>query len=228
MVKAGVIAILLFAVQVCASAEARPVEPVVFVREFLATLVEYEAYRAQAEKDLKKAQPNVFPTMVRVGTRLSMILEGHINQMNDMELSGQYQGIPQKFADLFAKKRDVQDRFVDIAKAIIQGPKPGIDFGELAATAPQFTAMMEQADDTILKVSPLAFATLIRSTPDSKGHMSRLVITTKEKTALIHSIEVGFGSHLEAKNPNDLVSAGSIVRYYLRDKGYKCADEPGD
>ncbi len=46
--------------------------------------------------------------------------------------------------------------------------------------------------------------------------------------ALVNRIKTIFGDKLDQKNQDYLVSAASVLDFYLEKKGFKCSDEPWD
>ena len=91
---------------------------------------------------------------------------------------------------------------------------------------PEITAEMEYADESIFKMTPLVFATLINNKPDTKNHLSHLIITKAEGKKLVDSINSRFGSSLSEKNQNWTVSSASVLKTYLAENGYKFSDDP--
>src|SRR5260370_751305 len=57
-------------------------------------------------------------------------------------------------------------------------------------------------------------------------HLSHLVITRKQGQEILNSLQRGFGTSMNAKEQNWTVSSASVLRTYLRDKGYKFSDDP--
>jgi hypothetical protein len=115
----------------------------------------------------------------------------------------------------------------DISAVLIGGPKPSVDYSELASELPQIRAQLDYIDQSLFQVAPAIFATLIDTAPDSQGYASHLMITKAEKTALINTLNTDFGSKLDEHSQNYTVSAASVLRAYLL-KDYKCSDEPWD
>ena len=97
--------------------------------------------------------------------------------------------------------------------------------GKLTAEVPKIRAQIDYVDNTLFKVTPLIFATLIDQKPDSKNHLSHLIITKEEREKLLHTLKAAFGKKLEQKNQNYGVSSASVLKAYLT-KDYKCSDEP--
>jgi hypothetical protein len=114
---------------------------------------------------------------------------------------------------------------IDISSAFLVGPKPDVDYGKLAAEMPKIRAELEYIDHTLFDATALIFATLIDPKPDSKNHLSHLIITKAERAKLIDELTGAFGSKLDQKDQNFTVSAASVLKaYFLKD--YKCSDQP--
>ena len=73
----------------------------------------------------------------------------------------------------------------------------------------------------------MIFATLIDQKPDSKNHVSHLIITKAERAKLLSELTGDFGSKLDQKDQNFTVSAASVLKAYLL-KDFKCSDDPWD
>jgi hypothetical protein len=112
---------------------------------------------------------------------------------------------------------------------MMEGPKPGVDYGKIAATLPNIRAQLEYIDQGIFEVAPAVFATLLQNTKtNSQGGVDHLIITRSERMALVNRIKTIFGDKLDQKNQDYLVSAASVLDFYLEKKGFKCSDEPWD
>ena len=114
----------------------------------------------------------------------------------------------------------------DICSTIIAGPKPGVDYGQIAVDMPKITANIEYLDHTLFQASPLVFAALIDQRPDSEDHLSHLVISKAERDTLLLQLDMSFGQKMNQDRQNWGVSAASILKHYLNEKGYKFADDP--
>ena len=104
-------------------------------------------------------------------------------------------------------------------------PKPGTDPKKFAAEMPQLRAKLDYADETIFKMTPLVFGTLIDMKPDSQNHASHLIITKDERADLINEIDTLFGQKLYSKDQNYIVSAASVLRAALK-KDFRSSDDP--
>jgi hypothetical protein len=90
---------------------------------------------------------------------------------------------------------------------MISGPKPGVDYGAIAAQAPKLSATLDYVDHAIFEATPLVFGTLIDPVPDANNKMSKLIITSAERKKLIGDINSYFGTKLDQKDQPWLVTA---------------------
>lgn len=208
------------------AADAPASEPYEFVSAYIRTLSNLESIRSDAERDLKsESDSQRMAGCIRNMESFQLELGPDISSLNEIHLTGAAKGIPQTVAGFFEFKRNAYRQMGDYCAQMVAGPKPGVDYATLAATVPKITALIEYIDKSIFDVSAMVFATLIRSTPDSQGHMSHLSITKAQMKSLARSIKLDFGAKLDQSKPNYIVSAAGIVYFYLTKKGYKGSDE---
>src|SRR5262249_30886 len=103
---------------------------------------------------------------------------------------------------------------------------PGVNYGKLAARAPELTALMEQIDKSIFTMAQAMFFALV---DDNRvgvdGNLHHLLLTKKDRTSMVQLIDKIFGPSLEAKNANYIVSSAWAIKYGLTLPKYKAADE---
>ena len=210
------------------AAEGAQTTALMFVETYIRDIGEGERLRAQTVKELAEVGANPFFAIIRGSTRMSIEFRSEASILKDMRLPlpPPLADIPGKFAQLLDQKAEFHESMVDLAKNMLSGPQPGVDYGKLAVRAPELSAMLEQTDEALFKATPLVFMALIRQTPDSEGHMSRLVISKAERADLIQEIELEFGGQVDAKGQDYAVSSGAVLLGYLRNNDYKCMDEP--
>jgi hypothetical protein len=197
-----------------------------FVSEYIRELAENETSRERAEKEMVNPDDRL-PAIVRNGTRIMLQLRSQISMMKRMTLQGQLANLPGMITKLYQQKIEVQAEAVQAAKALLTGPKPGVDYSALVARAPELTAAMNHLDHTLFEATPLVFASLIDQQPDRQGHLSRLTITLAERGNLVRSLQISFGQKMEQKGDQGyLVGSATVLRDYLTKQGYKCSDEP--
>lgn len=165
-------------------------------------------------------------SIIRNGTRTKMRLQVRLNRLEKIKINDKkFDILVPTVTDLYSRKLALYEEVVRAAQTIIAGPRPDVDYGKLAAHLPEITAQLEFLDETIFKVVPMVGMLLISPKPDSKGHLSHFSITRNEAQQLISAIESGFGKSLDEEDQNWNTSSASVLRTYLRDKGFKFSDD---
>ena len=114
-----------------------------------------------------------------------------------------------------------------MAKAMVRGPKQGVDYGAMAAHAPELTAEIEQIDKSMFTMAvPMFFVLVDEQRLGSDGKLHHLLLTKKERTDMIQLIDQVWGQTLEDRNASSIVSAASAIKTGLTSPNYKSADEP--
>jgi hypothetical protein len=204
--------------------------PLVFVTEYVHQLVTNEDRRAEAEKDFnlakQEAPSSVFLEAIHGSTRIQLELRDQIATLNRMHLSGQFDFLIPGIVAFYEQKIKLHQQMIDICSAFVGGPKPGVDYDQLAIEMPKIRAEMEQTDHYLMDVIPAVFGTLVDLKADSKGHCSHLVITKAEKEKLVEDLTTGFGDKLDQKSPNFIVGSAQILNSGLTKKNFLSADDP--
>jgi hypothetical protein len=114
-----------------------------------------------------------------------------------------------------------------MSKTLLEGPKPGVNYGKLTARAPELTAKMEQIDKTIFTMAQAMFFALVDDARvGADGNLHHLLLTKKERTSMVQLIDKIFGpTTLEDKNSTHIVAAAWAIKYGLTRPHYKAADE---
>jgi hypothetical protein len=199
-----------------------------FVTEFIRELAAIENIRASAEKDPKQDTTDVFLNTVHSSTLFQLELRTQIGVLKSMHLKPPFEELIPDLTAFYEHKITLWQRIIDISGAFIGGQKAGVDYGKLLADLPEIRAQLDYIDHTLfVETTPVIFATLIDPKPDSKNHVSRLIITKAERAALLNDLITDFGSKLDRKNQNYTVSAAKVLKGYLL-KDYKCSDDPGE
>jgi hypothetical protein len=206
-------------------AEKTETSHLVFVTEYVRELAAIEAIRAAAEQELEQgAKDAVFTNAVYTSTRMQLELKTQISRLRGMRLNAPFEKVIADLTGLYQRKIELYQMLGDIGGAFIAGPKPGVDFGKMAAAMPQIRATLDTIDQSIFEATPLIFATLIDKKADSENHVSHLIITKAERERLLSTITNDFGSKLDQKNQNFTVSAASVLKAYLL-KDFKSSDD---
>jgi len=141
------------------------------------------------------------------------------------KLGGDAKETPGFLVKYYVTKGEMFHSLSNMCQTMLQGSKPGLDYGKIATGMPKLRADMEDLDKSLLLMSVMVFDVLISPAPDRAGRMSRLIVTKKERDTLVHQISISF-KRLDAKDANYTVSAATVLWEYLARKGYRCADEP--
>lgn len=185
---------------------------------------EEEAQAAKIKNDVGKSQ-QTFINCIGNSERLRLHLNASNSMLKSMTLMSPFETLIPTLVKLNERKLMLYDEMSGICKVFMAGPKHDVDYATPAARMPEITSQLEFVDETIFKMTPLVFATLINDKPDSKNHLSHLIITKAEGKKLVDSINNYFGSSLDKKNQNWTVSSASVLRAYFK-KNYKYSDEP--
>lgn len=196
-----------------------------FVTEYIRELGTIEEVRASGQKELA-GEPNPIAAAIRGSTRMILELRSHVAILKNFNLgdTNSSQELVGNIIQIDDAKIGQWQRMGEIAKALMAGPDPGIDYGKLSGEMPEINAQLEFLDKTLFDATPLVFAVLISPTPDKDGHMSRLIITKNERAGLIDSLNTFFGDKLHEENQNYIVSSAQLLVAYFN-KGYRCTDE---
>jgi hypothetical protein len=197
-----------------------------FVSAYLRSLSGAEEIRVQGVAELSNESPEGNFSSCIHSTQLQMHeMADAANLAATFKFGGDSKDTPSLLVKYFATKGEMYNSLGNMCETMLEGPKPGVDYGKIAAAMPKLRADMEYCDKNLLPMTVLVFNVLIRETPDRQGHMSRLIITRQQRDQLVRQINEGFKG-LNAKNANYVVSSAAILKDYLTRKGYKYADEP--
>lgn len=184
-----------------------------------------EMAEANKMEGTEKTQQIMLAT-IRNGTRMNLKLRTSIYTLKGMKLKKPFDTLIPAIIFWNEKKMKLYDELIKTAKVFVGGQKANVDYSKLTGRAPEITAEMEYADESLFKITPMVFMLLIDQKPDSKNHLSHLAITKAEGQKLVDSINNYFGTSLDEKEQNWTVSAASVLRVYLTEKGYKYSDDP--
>jgi hypothetical protein len=201
-----------------------------FVTEYVRELAAIENIPASALQELKQATKlgvsdrEALLNDVYTSTLIQLELRSQIAMLKDMHLNHPFDQLLPNLTGFYEYKIAFHQGLIDIFSAVLAGPKPGVDYGKLAAEMPKIRANLDSIDHSLFDATPLIFSTLIDRKPDSKNHVSHLIITKAERVKLIDDLTRDFGAKLDQKHQNVTVSAASVLKAYLKD--FKCVDDP--
>jgi hypothetical protein len=114
----------------------------------------------------------------------------------------------------------------EMAKAFLEGPKPGINYGAMSGRAPELTAQIEQIDKSMFTLAQALFLGLVdEARVENDGNLHHLLLTQEQRVAMVRLINNIFGDKLGEKDATDIVSAAWVIKYGLTRSIYTSADE---
>ena len=200
---------------------------IAFVNEFIRELGVINDVRERWEKDHRAdtSTAQEMATAIRTSTRAKLELATNINMLGDIHLNSRFNDFRVNLQDIYKQKMVLQDEITKIASEFISGPKPGVDYGALAARMPQITATNDYLDKILFDASPAVFLSLVDEKEDREGHLSHLIITAAQRKQMVNRIESLFGSTKSDKDKNYITSIAWLIRDALL-KNYKLSDDP--
>jgi hypothetical protein len=142
-----------------------------------------------------------------------------------MRLSGPFSTLIPNIVDCYEHKIALWQKMIEISSAFVGGPKPNVDYQEIAAEMPKVRAQLDYIDQTLFQSSPLVFGTLIDMKANSKNQADHLIITQAERQGLIDTINTEFGPAIDQKEQDYTVSGAAVIKAYLL-KDFKSSDDP--
>jgi hypothetical protein len=225
--RIGIIVLVLWAIGAASQARAEETSHLAFVTEYIRELAANENTRANAERELNASTSTSgkLSSSIHAHTLIKLELQSQISTLKNMHLDPPDDNLIPTIILWYERKIALHQKIIDISSTLLAGPQPGVDYGKLSAEVPKIRAKLDYVGNTLFIATPLIFATLIDQKPDSKDHLSHLIITKEERGKLVHDLTAAFGKKLEQKNQNYGVSSASVLKAYLS-KDYKCSDEP--
>ena len=220
--------IFLLTTTFAASQAANAAAPYDFVKEYIREIGAMEAITDEANADMpasKPSSPEFLDDCIRNGERYHNELRLDIAELKTFHLAKPLNDVPSTLAQLDEQKIEMYKGMTKICSEFMSGPKPNVDYGALAAQMPKISADLEFSNNFLIKYSSMVFATLIDERPDSKGHLSYLTITKRERDSLVNQINLSFGAKIDKGDQDWETSSASVLRTYLTKRGYKFSDE---
>jgi hypothetical protein len=166
-------------------------------------------------------------TGIRVGSRTVLEMADSINRLKMIS------NLDPKWAQFRDMLKELdEDRILTVgeltrgAKMILAGPEPGVNYGKLAARAPELTAQIENTDKSFFTMAQAMFFALVDETRvGADGNVHHLLLTKNDRTSMVQLIDEVFGPTLEDKKASSIVSSAWAMKYGLTRPNYKAADE---
>lgn len=199
------------------------------VSEFVRELEVLYRLQETAKKELAEESSRLgnLTTSIRVGTRTVYDMNEINLRLDGIAVGDRWADFRNMLKEFNAERISVMKEMIQMSKAMLSGPKPGVNYGEMAGHAPELTAKIEQIDKSIFTMAQAMFFALVderRIGPD--GNLHHLLLTKKDRADMIRLIDNVFGQKLEDKNASSVVSAAWAIKFGLTRPIYKSADEP--
>jgi hypothetical protein len=232
----GVAALLCVGVTVAEVSQAEPspgvtekTARIALVREFVREMEVLYRLQETAKKEFAEDSSTTgkITTGIRVGTRTLFEMQESVSRLHMIGLDtrwGEFRDLLKSFHD---QRMAAVQEMNQIAKAMLSGPAPGVNYGAMTARAPELTAQVEQIDKSMFTMSqPLFFALVDEGRVEADGKLHRLILNKKDRADMVHTIDTAFGRSLDDKNATSIVNAAWAIKYGLTGPNYKAADEP--
>ena len=220
----------------CASVQSEPLPGnaqktarIALVQEFVRELEVIHRLQVTAEKEVAQdsSTSGKLMTSIRVSSRTLFEMNDSINRLNIIKVDGTWAEFRDMLKQFHQHRIGIVQELNRMAKMLLAGPEPGVNYGKLAARAPELTAQVELIDKSIFTMSEAMFEALVDDARvAADGNLHHLLLTKKERASMVQLIDKMFGpTNLEDKNSTHIVAAAWVIKYGLTQTHYKAADE---
>jgi hypothetical protein len=212
------------------SAETNPqCARIAFAQEFVRELeILYRLQQTATQEFAQdKSTTGQLATGIRVGSRTLFEMKDSLNRLNLIKVGGQWAEFRDLLKQIHEKRIETVQEMNLGAKMLLAGPELGVNYGKLAARAPELTATVEELDKSIFDMSKAMFFALVDETRVSAdGKLHHLILTKKDRISMVQLIDKMFGAkNLEDEKASRIVGAAWVIKYGLTRPHYKAADE---
>jgi hypothetical protein len=202
---------------------------IALVREFVREMEVLYRLQETAKKEIAEDSSTTgkITTGIRVGTRTLFEMQESVSRLRMISLDTRWGEFKDLLKSFHNDRMAAVQEMTQIAKAMLSGPAPGVNYGAMTARAPELTARVEQIDKSMFQMSePLFFALVDEGRVEADGKLHRLILNKKDRADMVHTIDTAFGRSLDDKNATSIVNAAWAIKYGLTRPNYKAADEP--
>jgi hypothetical protein len=217
------------------SAQAQPLPAIAqktgriaLVQEFVRELEVLYRLQETAKKEFAEdgSASGKLATGIRVGSRTLFEMNESVNRLGMINVDGQWAKFRDMLKLLHEQRIVITQEMNQMAKTLLAGPEPGVNYGKLTARAPELTAHTEEIDKSIFTMAQAMFFALVDDARvGADGKLQHLILTKKDRTSMVQLIDKMFGPTLEDKNASRIVSSAWVIKYGLTRPHYKAADE---
>jgi hypothetical protein len=130
-----------------------------FVRELEVLYREQETSKKELAED--DSSSGKLATEIWLGTRSVFEMKESIRRLDEIAVDGRWAKFRDLLKQLDAHRIRIFQEMNQMAKAMMSGPKPGVDYGAMAAHAPELLAEMERVDKSMFKMAQAMFFALV-------------------------------------------------------------------
>jgi hypothetical protein len=203
---------------------------IALVREFVREMEVLYRLQETAKKEFAEDSSTTakITTGIRVGTRTLFEMQESVSRLDTIGLDTRWGEFRDLLKSFHNQRMAAVQEMNQIAKAMLSGPAPGVNYGAMTARAPELTAQVEQIDKSMFQMSqPLFLALVDDGRVDADGNLHHLILNKKDRAGMVHTIDTAFGRSLDDnKNSTSIVNAAWAIKYGLTRPIYKAADEP--
>jgi hypothetical protein len=146
--------------------------------------------------------------------------------LSDIHIDERCGGFVDGLKQINEHRISIHQEMIQIATQFLNGPKPGVEYGNLLARTPQLTAENDSLDELLFKIASAVFLCLVDDTrTNAKGNLEYLILTRSERDQMRNRIRSIFGANLDTKDQKYVVSAGWVMNQGLSMTKYKAVDE---
>jgi hypothetical protein len=203
---------------------------IALVREFVREMEVLYRLQETAKKEFAEDSSTAgkLTTGIRVGTRTLFEMQENVSRLHMIGLDTRWGEFRDLLNSFHNQRMLAVQEMNQMSKAMLSGPAPDVNYGAMAARAPELTAQVEQIDKSMFQMSqPLFLALVDEGRVEADGNLHHLILSKKDRAGMVHTIDTAFGRSLDDdKNATSIVNAAWAIKYGLTRPIYKAADEP--
>jgi hypothetical protein len=205
------------------SLRAQEISPLQFVTEYLKEFSTIEHIRLAEEQELQAARQSMLTICIASGNRYRREIADEMTRMANMRVPPPSQKLRGRLVELYGRKLQLYAQVVDACSALQGGAPSNVSSLEVMSVVSRYNAKVDAIDRSLFETSTDTYLTLLEPPRGPRDDARRLGITSVQKQALLHEIEVEFGNELQDDQQTYLVNAATVIRDAIR--AHKASDE---
>src|SRR5262249_26459380 len=133
------------------------------VSEFVRELDVLYSLQETAKKELAEdnSSQGTLVTSIRVGSRTVFDMNDSINRLDQISVEGPWAEVRDLLKQSHEQRILLVQEMIQMSKAFLEGPKPGVNYGAITGRAPELTAQIEHLDKTMFTMAKALFFGLV-------------------------------------------------------------------